>query len=396
MRWQRFEELVTSGVPLPETPVDEALYYQVAGNAAAGRKAVEWALGDSATDLRQLALVFDWCGKLMSSSQVNQLEAKIEMAIGRPRDDLPGQSARALAAIAIADHLKDQGESVLKPLVEQWWRGGSSSSGGSTGASSKIERGQEYPLMELMHAVRDNVNVDLRDSAQAFFKDLPLDHLLGHYPAPFRGEDNDFVVPVYAGAGDPDPKAAVWSRAAGLAMVAYDPNYEEIQYLQGWLMQDRFEMRDPLGAAYEFLWANPYQPGLSYSLLPLVFHNSATGHVFARTSWDEDATWIGYFDRHLQVFRDGKLETLRPGVAIQPVRVGEAILLSAPAPEADGTTRFQASTEATIVLGLAPHSAYDVEIDDEELSEGETDAGGTLVIPLAPETQAGVRIRKRP
>ena len=68
---------------------------------------------------------------------------------------------------------------------------------------------------------------------------------------------------------------------------------------------------------YEFLWANPYQPGLSYFQLPLVFHDAATGHVFARTSWDEDATWIGYFDGHLQVFRDGKLETLRAGAATQ-------------------------------------------------------------------------------
>ncbi len=38
---------------------------------------------------------------------------------------------------------------------------------------------------------------------------------------------------------------------------------------------------------------------------------------------------------------------------------------------------------------------YDIEVDDEELWEGNTDAGGTLMVPLPPETQAGVRIRKR-
>ena len=179
-------------------------------------------------------------------------------------------------------------------------------------------------------------------------------------------------------------------------MVAFDPNNEEIQYLQGWLMQDRFMMRDSLGATYEFLWANPYQPGLSYALLPLVFHNPATGHVFARTSWDEDATWIGYFDGQLQVFRDGKLEALARGAAMKPVRVGDAVLLSAPPPQPDGTTRFMATTEATIVVGLNPRAAYDVEIDDEELAESDTDAGGTLVLALAPETEAGVRIKQRP
>lgn len=397
IRWQQFDALVSAGAPMPEAAVAQALYYQVAGNAAAGRKAIEWALSDAGTDLRQLALVFDWCGKLMTEAQADRLAAKIEREIGAPRDDIPGQAARALAAIAIADHLKDQGESVLKPLVENWWRGGASNSG----ASNKVTRGEEYALMELLHAVRDNAGVDLRESAPEFFRDLPIDQVMAHYPAPFPGQDNDFWVPVFVaaqqpGTGEPDPKQAVWSRAAGLAMVAFDPNSEQVQYLQGFLMQDRFIMRDALGAAYEFLWANPYQPGLSYALLPLVFHYAATGDVFARTSWDEDATWIGYFDGHLQVFRDGKVETLRPGTAVQPVRVGDAVLLSAPAQESDGSTRFKASTEATIVFGLAPHSAYDVEIDDEELAEAETDMGGTLVIELAPETEAGVRVKKRP
>jgi hypothetical protein len=396
IRWQQFDALVSSVAPMPEGPLAQALYYQVSGNAAAGKKAVEWALSDSALanktqDLRQLALIFDWCGKAMTPAQADRLAAKIEQAIGAPQDDLPGQSARALAAIAIADHLKDQGESILKPMVEQWWRGG---------AAQRLERGQEYPLLELLHAIRDNVTVDLRESAAVYFKDLPLDHLMAHYPAPFRGDDNDFYVPVFSSpiltsSAQPDSKTADWSRAAGLAMVAFDPNNEEIQYLQGWLMQDRFMMRDSLGATYEFLWANPYQPGLSFALLPLVFHNSATGHVFARTSWDEDATWIGYFDGQLQVFRDGKLQVLARGAAMRPVQVGDAVLLSAPAPQPDGTVRFMATTPATIVVGLNPRAAYDVEIDDEELAEGDTDAGGTLLIALAPETEAGVRIRPR-
>lgn len=391
VRWQQFDALVTAGAPMPETALAQAMYYQVSGNAAAGRKAVEWALSDSGTDLRELALVFDWCGKVMSETQTDRLAGKIERAIGPPRNDLRGQAARALAAIAIADHLKDQGESILKPLVEQWWRGG---------AAQRVARDDEYPLMELLHAMRDNVTVDLREAAPVYFRDLPIDHLMAYYPAPFRGDENDFFVPVFSASAlpagaQPDPKVADWSRTAGLAMVAFDPNDEEIQYLQGFLMQDRFMMRDGLGATYEFLWANPYQPGLSYALLPLVFHNPVTGHVFARTSWDEDATWIGYFDGQLQVFRDGQLETLRSGGAIKPVRVGSAVLLSAPPVETDGTTRFMATTEATIVLGLKPRAAYDVEIDDEELAEGTTDAGGTLVIALAPETQAGVRIKPR-
>ena len=318
VRWLQFDALVAGGAPLPEAPLAQALYWQVAGNMAAGRKALDWALSDkadSAADLRQLALVFDWCGKLMTDAQAERLAAKIEKGIGAPSKDVSRQSARALAAIAIADRLKDQGEAVLKPLVEDWWRTG----------KPVIPREQLYPFYELLHAVRDNLTIDLRESEPEYFRTLPLDHIAAHYPEPFPGPDNDFLVPVYTHDGPPDPVEAVRSRAAGFAMVAFDSNATETQYLQGWLMQDRFTMRDPLGSIYEFLWANQYQPGLSYSLLPLVFHNTQTGHFFARTSWDEEAAWIGYFDGHLQLFRDGKLQALGPGAAT--LRIGDAVVM---------------------------------------------------------------------
>lgn len=386
-RWQQFDALVAGGAPMPEVPLAQALYSQVAGNAAAGRKAVDWALSDkadAASDLRQLALVFDWCGKLMTDAQAQRLAAKIEKGIGAPSKDVERQSARALAAIAIADRLKDQGEAVLKPIVEQWWRAG----------KPALPREEMYALFELLHAVRDNLAIDLRESAPDYFRTLPLDHIAGHYPAPFPGSDNDFLVPVYTRDGPPDPAEAARSRAAGFAMVAFDSNATETQYLQGWLMQDRFTMRDPYGSVYEFLWANQYQPGLSYSLLPLVFHNPESGDFFARTSWDEEAAWIGYFDGHLQLFRDGKLQALGAGRAT--LRIGDAVVMSAPAASPDGMVRFKAETEATFLLGLEPRAVYDIEIDDEELSEGAADAGGTLAVTLPPETEAGVRIRKRP
>ncbi len=184
----------------------------------------------------------------------------------------------------------------------------------------------------------------------------------------------------------------VMARAVELAMVGYDANALESQYLQGWLMQDRFLMRSGLGIVYEFMWANPYQPGLSYFHVPLVFHDSATGHVFARTSWDEDATWIGYFEGHLQLFSDGKIESLRAGAKTKPVRIGDAVLISAESKEA---ARFQADAEAVFILNLTPHAAYDVEVDDEELWEEQTDAGGTLVLSFPEGTNAGVRIKRR-
>jgi hypothetical protein len=124
----------------------------------------------------------------------------------------------------------------------------------------------------------------------------------------------------------------------------------------------------------------------------LVVHDPVSGHLFARTSWDEDATWIGYFDGHLQLFRGGRITVLRSGAASDPVRVGEAAVLSVSKQEAG---KFHVNTQQTFVLGLAPHAVYDVEVDDEELSEGETDNGGTLVLTLPEGIDAGARVRKR-
>ncbi|HEX5430684.1 MAG TPA: hypothetical protein VFW83_01860 [Bryobacteraceae bacterium] len=400
-RWQQFGAFIEGGAPMPEPGFAEALYYRVSGDASAGRKAVGWALGntaDASADLRQLALVFDWCGPVMSGERAGQLAAKIERGIGQAAPDAASfdmrkQSARALAAIAIADRLKDQGESVLLPIVTAWR---ASVRKRIAGGDSAVPRDQIYAMMELLHAIRDNLSIDLRESAPEYFKQLPLDEIAAHYPAPFPGPANEYFIPVYVREGAPDLGAAALSRAAALALVAFDSNALETQYLQGWLMQDSFTMRDPLGAVYEFLWANRYQPGLSYALLPLVFHNASTGDVFARTSWDTDASWIGYFEGHLQEFANGKIQTLRPGAEVKPMRAGDSVLMRASAPDArDGTIRLRAETGETFVMGLAPRAVYDVEIDDEEMSEQQTDAAGTLVLRLPPDTQAGVRIRRR-
>jgi len=391
MRWQQFDALLAGGAPMPEPGFAWALYYRVAKDAAAGKKAVDWALTDAASDLRQLALVFDWCGLVMSPAQMDRLGAKIERALAAPApSDLTGQSARALAAIAIADRLPDHAGSVLKAILDQWWRGNIVPR--VNAGEPAIPREQTYALFELLHAVRDNLKIDLREAAPAYFKTLPTDHLMGHYPSSFQGPENDYRVPVYVRDGEPNLTDAALSRAAELAMVAFDSNAAENQWVQGWLMQDRFMMRGALGAPYEFLWANPYQPGLSYFLAPLVFHDPLTGHLFARSSWDEDAIWVGYFEGRLQLFRDGQIQTLKAGAVADPLRVSGIVVFSARDRDA---YRFHVDEEQTFVIGLAPHARYDVEIDDQELWEEETDAGGTLVLALPEGADAGVRIRRR-
>ncbi len=376
-RWQAFEALLESGAPMPEPGFAWALDYRVSHQNPAGRKAIEWALANG--DLRQIALVYDWCIALASKAEADRLAAKLQEGLGRPATDMPGQNARALAAIALADRLPDSGDGALREIVG-WWRG-----------QKTFAREDLYPLFEFLHAIRDNTKIDLRESAGPYFDQLPLDYVAGFYPAPFPGPENDFQIPVYAGGGDPDISRATWARAGGLAMVAFDTNAVNYQYAQGMLMADRFAMRGALGAPYEFLWANPYQPGLAYQMLPLVFHDPATGHVFARTSWDEDATWVGYFDGSLQMFRDGGRQVMSPQSLAAPLRMGDAVLLVAKDPE---MVRAHIDARAMFVLGLRPLTEYGVEIDDEELDFLSTDVGGTLVVRVSADADAEVLIRR--
>jgi hypothetical protein len=392
-RWEQFDALISGGAPMAEPGFAWALYYQVTRQASAAKQAIDWALGNT-TDLRQLALVFDWCGPALTPAQSDRLAAKIQTALAKPAvtsiSDVRGQNARVFAAIALADRLPDQGNALIGEIVQKWWRALIMPQ--LAAGRAVLPREQRYALYEMLHVLRDNVKIDLRESAASYFKDLPLAHMTGHYPAPFAGAENEFLVPVYLHDGDPDPADAAMSRAAALAMVAYDTNAPDSQLLQGWLMRDRFIMRGSLGSVYEFLWANPYQPGLNYDHAPLVFHEPYSGEVFARTSWDEDATWIGYFDGRLQLFQSGRLQTLRQGAAVSPVQVGTATITSAPAKD---SAKFRLANETLFVLGLASRSEYAVEIDDQELEFLDTDAGGTLSVPVSGGGDVGVRVKLR-
>jgi len=234
-RWQQLDALIGGGAPMPEPGFALALYFQVAKDQAAGKKAVDWALSDRANnqkDLRQLALVFDWCAPVMTKAQADKLAEKIERgltgsapapAAASPKasgevNDVAQQSARALAAIAIADRMPDHGNAILSALVEQWWRGA---------VMKRVEKGvpaapreQFYAMYEMMHAIRDNLKIDLRETASAYFKTAPIDHLSGHYPPPLQSPENEYRVPIYIRDGDPDITNATMSRAAELAMVA--------------------------------------------------------------------------------------------------------------------------------------------------------------------------------
>jgi hypothetical protein len=386
-RWEQFAALVDGNAPLPEPGFALALHYQVAGNREAGRKAIAFALGPSA-DVRQQAFVFDWCQDLLTEAERAALTTRLERAIGAPPEaGVAATRSRVLAAIALFDHVEGAPQKELERVVRQWWLGQTVPA--LNAGKSPISREDAYPLFELLHAMRDNTILDLREPVGQFFKDYPIEHLMSYYPAVYEGADTNYYIGASRTAGgEPDLKAAALSRAGELAMVAYDTNAAPSQVLQGWLMHDKFMLRGTFGAPYEFLWANPYLPGLSYYHVPLVYHNPDFGKLFIRSSWDDGATWFGAFDGVTQLFEDGRLKP--PGAG--PLSLDQAVVCFA-MPAGRFTVKPGEDEDAVFVVGLEPHKTYEVEIDDEEMFEAAADPGGILELQTPKGRTVGIRVR---
>lgn len=397
MRWEQFDTLMAANSPMPEPAFAWAFYYQVAGSAEAGKQAVAWALGSASgtnPDLRQLALVFDWCQDLLSASQQKALAARIQKRLADTASDesLPAMRSRALAAVTLYDHVPDVPPRELE-RIRGWWNRRVVAA--LAAGRDPIARDDAYPLLELFHAIRDNTGLDLRESQPAFFKDFPIDHLLSYYPAAWPAPENDYYIGATRRTGDPDLRLAALSRAADLAMVAFDVNAPETQFLQGWLMHDRFLLRSAFGVPYEFLWANPYQPGLSYYHVPLIFYSPDFGRLFIRSSWEEDATWFGRFDGVMQLFSKGSATTLKPQTVSAPVPLGDAVVCVAHGPLSFAVNLGE--EDVVFILGVEEGRTYQVEVDDEEMYEAIAARGGILQLNDVPRGRPiGIRLKLVP
>lgn len=391
MRWRQFSLLVRSAAEMPEAGFALALYYQVTSDEVFGKRAVDWALGPGA-DLRQLAMVYDWCQPVMSAAQSKTLASKIHTLIEqRPAASVAARRDRVLAVIATADENQHGEEAMLRDTVVSWWRAGLAQQ--LTSGQTRIGLADVYALVEILHAIRDNLKMELRDDAPEYFHELPAYQIMGNYPAPLEAPENEYRIPVFAGSGQPDVDRAALARAAGFAMVAYDNNALENQFLQGWLIQDRFILQGTFGAPYEFLWANPYQPGLSYFQMPLLYHNPKSGALFVRSNWEDDALWFGLYEGEAQLFRDGKITVLnrsaQPRSNPEPIAIGETSVLWGRSP-----VKFSMEGGTVLVVGLKPQHKYLIETDDEEMCELESDRVGTLVLTYPAGRGAGVRIHE--
>ena len=392
LRWDQFETLWTGAAQFPEFGWAAALRYQIAEDDSAGRQAVAWAAG-AATDARQIALITDWCEPLMSAADKALIYPKLDRAMnlgvnrpGAPAMTLAEARTKALAAIVLSEVRAAASEKALREVYDGFWMG--SLIPGLRDGRLHVSFADASAMIELMHAFRDNINYDLRETFGAWFRDYPLTHILAHYPEPFPASENEYRIPAdpQIDKRGPDVVKATLSRAAELAMVAYDANAPETQLLQGYLMNDRFLMRGAMGITYELMWANPYQPGLSYYHVPLVVHDAVGGELFVRSSWEDDASWLGFFGGQLQLFANGEVVQVDPKAQHDPMDVEEATVFFA-----RGATRFVVpdrkgddAVDDVFIIGLEKKRRYHVEVDGEEMFEATSDVGGIVYLPGLP------------
>ncbi len=392
MRWEQLNRLMAGGVAMPEAGFAWALNYEVTQDRVAAAKAFA-AVSARGAGLRQLALVYDWCQDAMTDAQRASLRARLRarLATGAAPTNLSGWRDRVLAAIAIGGSEPELAERILRDAVKGWWRGHYAPALGS--AAESPHGGELFPMLEILHAIRDNLNIDLREARVGWFERLAEFHVASHYPAPYPAAENEYRIPMYSGGRAPDLDLAALSRAAGLALVAFDNNATSSQYLQGWLIQDQYLLRGPFGAPYEFLWANPYQPGLAYMHLPLIFHDPSTGTLFVRGDWDDDSPWFGLLAGHAQLFTHGAVTALglAPSAAAMSFDTGSATVVHASAP-----LHVDTKDDAVFVVGLRPEAGYLVEADGEEMTELVTDSAGTLEIRFPKPREARVFVHESP
>lgn len=371
---------------MPEPGFAWALYGQIAKNEAFSRQAVEWALKSSET--RQLALVLDWCQSVLKEPESAALQAKLSRLLtARPAArTLPVMRDRAFAAIALGGEL---GKKELAAIVNGWWR--AEVAPAIKAGKYRYSREESHALFELLHAVRDSTNIDLREDAPKYFKELPAYHILSYYPASFPAAENEYRIPFYDGDGEPSLRVAALARATDLSMVAFDSNAQETQFVQGWLIHDRFLMRGTFGIPYELLWANPYQPGLSYYHLPLSMHQSTAGRLVLRSSWEDDASWFHYGDGKVQVFEEGTRKD-RSMKSPAPIDIAGTVVQFG---RDDMEFRVENDELQNIyIIGLQAYTGYDVELDDHEIIEHTTDAGGILNFQFIKQGGRTVRVHK--
>ncbi len=258
VRWLNFDKRVQTAPDSPERGFELALYYVVTHDEARGREAVAWATAH-ACDHRQVSLIVDWTGELAGET----LKTKLS---GCP---FVGTDASSEIAVIARDLLFS---AVVSGQMDAKQTGPGNKRVMNDLPNALLNPSDLYAAVEYLMTIRSLTSIDLRQQDGLFFNQLPKRLLLNLRPKQIEHPD--------------------WmTHVAALAYVALDPNLENSQFLQGWAMEESQMLREGPGVAYEFLWADPYLPGIAYQNMDPWIYN-ADGTLSARTNWEPNACWI--------------------------------------------------------------------------------------------------------
>lgn len=408
LRWRSLSDLIAAETAFAERPLVDALRFQVEGAETAGRAAVAWSqrlaergIGN-AGDLRQAALVYDWCYDLFAASERAELRDAMAAAVSTllPRAALGVGLIRAaiLASIASAGDW-DESEAALATLLGAHWK---TEVAPSLRDGSIADDGQALiAALETGLVVRHNLESDPLQPGIDALRSLARCRLLSHYPLEIETDSGRLRWPSRFGANQQlAQEQAPLDRIAEMLLVAYESNLPEFQFLQGWIRDERYLQTSQLVAPYEFLWVNPYLPGLTAQSSPLLAHDPIRGRIFGRSGWDPAATWLGYTDGRLELLADGELSTATSIGGLAPVYFPNAVVVPVAPPAKISLSwepsREQAPENAYIYLiGLQAGETYGLKIGGREARLVQASEGGIIVLQSDPNADKRNRIDLR-
>lgn len=390
-RWQTLRRLIDQDATFPEEPLVLALRYQAAGDEISGRHAIDWALTktaggrafSTAAGIRLGAIVFDWCHRLLGDQERRRLATHLGEAARalarRERLSLAEARSALMALVAVAGDWEASAR-VSQTMMDRHWK---------ASVLGPVRRGEPFSdphqrlaLAELSHVMRYNFEIDPWRATPEFFETLPLISLLQYGPAPAETSQGRFRLPGearFANWSDQDAvRVGTLSRLADMVFVAYESNLAGYQFLQGWLRHDAYALTSAWGAPYEFLWVNPYLPGLSYFSAPAVVHDELRGRLYGRSGWLDSDMWAGYFDGNLHILADGESHIIGPDAEQKPLVFHRAAIAIGRVPFS-----FQVEIpegEVIFVAGLEEGQTYRVRINRTKEVETQAGRGGILVL----------------
>jgi hypothetical protein len=136
-------------------------------------------------------------------------------------------------------------------------------------------------------------------------------------------------------------------------------------------MEDRFTLHDGPGVVYEFLYADPYLPGVSYQNMDLWRYRF--GSLWARSDWSVDACWV-------HIAKSGhEAKNCPPDVFSKSQSLGNLVLL--PSSDQCQDIPQKQPGSAIVITGLPPSHALTY-IEGKDKKAYQADAAGLWEVPL--------------